>query len=80
MSIIQCACGMVMSMSADAPRHCCIRCGGSELRVMAMADQRCRTESGDGDHFGAAVRGVQLVPFSTPWTMAVAEGIPDGYT
>ena len=31
MSVIECSCGMVMSVSAVKPRNRCIRCGGVEF-------------------------------------------------
>ena len=78
MPIIQCACGMVMSVAADEPRHCCIRCGGVKLRVVAMTDhQRC-TDVGNRDRLGTVVRGANLVPLVTPWIVTVAEDINDG--
>ena len=35
MPVIECSCGMVMSVAADDPRSSCIRCGGVEFRMMA---------------------------------------------
>ena len=32
--VVECSCGMVMSISADAPRAYCIRCGGIEFHVV----------------------------------------------
>ena len=38
MPILECHCGMVMSVPAANPRGRCIRCGGAELgRVKALA-------------------------------------------
>jgi hypothetical protein len=34
MPVIECSCGMVMSVSAAAPRKSCIRCGGAEFREL----------------------------------------------
>ncbi len=34
MPVLECACGMVMSVSAAKPRVSCIRCGGVELQVL----------------------------------------------
>lgn len=31
MPVIECSCGMVMSLSVDGPRGCCIRCGRVEF-------------------------------------------------
>jgi hypothetical protein len=75
MPIIECACGMVMSVAADEPRCCCIRCGGVELRMLSMTDHRRRTDVRDGDQLRAAARGGELAPLLTPWTVAVAEDI-----
>ena len=78
MPIIECACGMVMSVSADEPRHSCIRCGGVELRMLATADHQRRIDVDDRDYLKSAVRGVELAPLLTPWTVTVAEGIGEG--
>jgi hypothetical protein len=32
MPVVECSCGMVMSISVARPRHKCIRCGSSEIR------------------------------------------------
>jgi hypothetical protein len=32
MPVVECSCGMVMSISVARPRHNCIRCGSSEIR------------------------------------------------
>lgn len=77
MPIIECACGMVMSVSAHEPRHCCIRCGGVELRVLAITDRQSSIDVGDRDYLGAA-RGIELVPLMAPWTVTVAEDINEG--
>ena len=34
MPVLECSCGMVMSVSAAEPRVSCIRCGGVTLRVL----------------------------------------------
>jgi predicted nucleic acid-binding Zn-ribbon protein len=34
MPLIECSCGMMMSVSAAEPRSCCIRCGGVEFRLV----------------------------------------------
>jgi hypothetical protein len=34
MPVIECSCGMVMSISAATPRKSCIRCGGAEFREL----------------------------------------------
>jgi hypothetical protein len=34
MPVIECACGMVMSVPAATSRDCCIRCGASKLRLL----------------------------------------------
>lgn len=79
MPIIQCACGMVMSVPADDPRHCCVRCGGVELRMLAVTDDhRSCTDVGDRGRLGAMQRGLDLVPVVTPWTVTVAEDINEG--
>lgn len=35
MPVIECACGMVMSIASDDSRCYCIRCGGLEFRVVS---------------------------------------------
>ena len=32
--VVECSCGMVMSISTNAPRAYCIRCGGIEFHVV----------------------------------------------
>jgi hypothetical protein len=32
--VVECSCGMVMSISTKAPRAYCIRCGGIEFQVI----------------------------------------------
>ena len=34
MPVLECSCGMVMSVSAAKPRNTCIRCGGAEFREL----------------------------------------------
>jgi hypothetical protein len=34
MAVIECSCGMIMSVSAAKPRSRCIRCGGVEFHVL----------------------------------------------
>lgn len=34
MPVIECVCGMVMSVSSSEPRRCCIRCNGIEFRAI----------------------------------------------
>jgi hypothetical protein len=34
MPVIECTCGMMMSLSSTQPRTCCIRCGGVEFRLV----------------------------------------------
>jgi len=34
MPVIECTCGMVMSVPVDGPRVGCIRCGGVEFHVL----------------------------------------------
>jgi hypothetical protein len=43
MPVIECTCGMVMSLSA-VPRNNCIRCGGVEFRVIEST-LRCRADN-----------------------------------
>jgi hypothetical protein len=37
MALLECTCGMVMSVSPTSPRLNCIRCGSTELRASAFA-------------------------------------------
>jgi hypothetical protein len=47
MPVIECSCGMVMSVAAADPRSSCIRCGGVELQTMTLRKPaRCRTQQG----------------------------------
>lgn len=39
MSVLECTCGMVMSVSAADPRNTCIRCGRGELRMFERSVQ-----------------------------------------
>ena len=32
--VVECSCGMVMSVSTESPRAYCIRCGGIEFHVV----------------------------------------------
>jgi hypothetical protein len=34
MPVLECSCGMVMSVTAAKPRNTCIRCGGVEFREL----------------------------------------------
>lgn len=34
MPVVECSCGMMMSVSSARPRTCCIRCGGIEFRFI----------------------------------------------
>jgi hypothetical protein len=34
MAVLECSCGMVMSVSVAKPRNTCIRCGGVEFREL----------------------------------------------
>ena len=34
MPVLECSCGMVMSVSVAKPRNTCIRCGGVEFREL----------------------------------------------
>jgi hypothetical protein len=40
MCVIECSCGMVMSISALDPRNQCIRCGGIEFRMLNQSSRR----------------------------------------
>ena len=45
MPVIECSCGMVMSVPVEGPRVCCIRCGGVEFHILerrAMGPARRR--------------------------------------
>jgi hypothetical protein len=42
MPVIECSCGMVMSVPAKGPRGCCIRCGGVEFQILARGENRRR--------------------------------------
>lgn len=66
MPIIQCACGMVMSLSAEEPRHRCIRCGGVELRRLDVAEHRSRIDVGGEDCPATQLSGVSLAGAISP--------------
>ena len=54
MPVLECSCGMVMSVSVAKPRNTCIRCGGVEFRKL--------------ERFRAAVNAMDcapLVPITT---------------
>jgi hypothetical protein len=38
MPVLECSCGMVMSVSVAKPRITCIRCGGAEFRELQHFD------------------------------------------
>ena len=33
MPVMECSCGMIMSLPSDGSRHRCIRCGGEKLQL-----------------------------------------------
>src|SRR5262245_50018346 len=39
MPVIECACGMVMSVMPAEPRLHCIRCGGAEFQAIGLREQ-----------------------------------------
>jgi len=45
MPVIECSCGMVMSVPAHEARVGCIRCGGIEFRVLKPSERRPRRDS-----------------------------------
>jgi hypothetical protein len=63
MPVIECSCGMVMSVSAAEPRNSCIRCGGAEFHELGhrkpianMAGRLpARTVTGSGSPLAAIV-------------------------
>ena len=44
MPVIECSCGMVMSVAARDPRVCCIRCGGVEFHILERREDGQRLE------------------------------------
>ena len=42
MPVIECTCGMVMSVSIHGPRASCIRCGGIEFHLLKQSESRPR--------------------------------------
>jgi hypothetical protein len=42
MPVIECTCGMVMSVPAGAARASCIRCGGAEFHILKHSGLRPR--------------------------------------
>jgi hypothetical protein len=43
MPVLECSCGMVMSISIATPRNTCIRCGGVEFRELERFKPVVRT-------------------------------------
>jgi hypothetical protein len=39
MPVVECSCGMVMSISGAKPRNTCIRCGSAEFRALDLSNQ-----------------------------------------
>ena len=54
MPVLECSCGMVMSVSVAKPRNTCIRCGGAEFRELQHFDFVVNT-----------MNGAPLVPITT---------------
>ena len=44
MPVIECSCGMVMSVPARGPRVCCIRCGGVEFQMLERGENHPHRE------------------------------------
>ncbi len=44
MPVIECTCGMVMSVPARGPRVCCIRCGRAEFHLLEPYEDHPRAE------------------------------------
>ena len=45
MPVIECACGMVMSVPTQGARVGCIRCGGVEFHVLKQNERRSRQDT-----------------------------------
>jgi hypothetical protein len=45
MPVLECSCGMVMSVSIAKPRNMCIRCGGAEFRELESFDPNVNATS-----------------------------------
>ena len=45
MPVIECSCGMVMSVPAHGTRAGCIRCGGVEFHLLKQSERRSRQDS-----------------------------------
>ena len=45
MPVIECSCGMIMSVPTTEPRACCIRCGGVEFRFVEKQGERVRANA-----------------------------------
>ena len=49
MPVIECSCGMVMSVAARDPRACCIRCGGVEFHILERREVVSESSERRGD-------------------------------
>ena len=56
MPVLECSCGMVMSVSAAKPRQTCIRCGRADLKLLERKAKASR----------AVQRLKQSLPRGTP--------------
>ncbi len=73
MPVLECSCGMIMSVSAAAPRKTCIRCGGTNLRGFARRSStrpaliQSRSPSEETPTMGtlAAIPQFHFTPFDT---------------
>lgn len=77
MPVIECSCGMMMSVSASEPRSCCIRCGGVEFRVVEKWD-RARAATGQFALRAPSMDCARPTLDLAGMGLAVAEPVSDG--
>ena len=77
MPVVECACGMVMSVATREPRSRCIRCGGIELRFMEKL-RRSQLASRQFDRDSAQPRHAHPMVDLASLGIAAIEQIADG--
>jgi hypothetical protein len=68
MAVVECSCGMVMSVPRGGTRACCIRCGGVEFHSLDhIRDLGCGRGLFNATNFEAT-------PPDLPWRIAALDG------
>lgn len=60
MPVLECSCGMIMSVSIAKPRNMCIRCGGAHFREL--------------ERFIPDVKATKRAPIAAPIICAILSG------